>query len=361
MGHQTHDSRLPRLPPCVRRRPERARRVPAALVALLLAGVVGSAPAGMAGQTPAPQPIKVIAFGGVSTVPLLIAASQGLFTRHGVDPAVEFTPNSQTLRAGLADGTYDVAHAAVDNAIAMVETAGADVVIVMGHDDSMNELFVQPSIASVVALRGQTVIVDAPNTAYALQARKILLDQGLAPERDYTLATVGGTPLRLKAMLENPAYAASMLNPPFAIQARRQGLKSLGLASQLIGPYQGPGAFVLRSWAQNNRDVLVRYIAAYIEALRWFLDPANRSAAIAFLIKELSLDAAVAEQAYEQALASPGGLAPDAQLSVEGLRNVLKLRAEIERQWSGTPPPPERYYDLTYRAAALARLAGQTR
>jgi ABC-type nitrate/sulfonate/bicarbonate transport system substrate-binding protein len=324
------------------------------LAALTLAG------AACAGQPPPPepQPIRVIAFGGVSTVPLLVAEDQGLFARHGVAPVVEFTPNSKVLREGLAAGTYDIAHAAVDNAIAMVDTAGADVVIVMGHDDSMNELFVQPAIESIPALRGKTVIVDAPNTAYALQARKILLDQGLEPGRDYTLAVVGGTPLRLKAMKENPEYAASMLNPPFSIQAGRAGLKSLGTAAQLIGPYQGPGAFVLRAWGREHRDALVGYIAAYIEALRWFLDPANKTEAVEFLATKLNLEPEVAEQAYAQAVASPGGLAPDAQLSIEGLKNVLRLRAEIEGQWDGTPPPPDRYYDLTYREAALSKIAG---
>ena len=60
-------------------------------------------------------------------------------------------------------------------------------------------------------------------------------------------------------------------------------------------------------------------------------------------------------------VAAPGGLVPDARLDIAGLANVLKLRAEIERQWKGIPPPPERYYDLSYHDAALARLAGRSR
>ncbi len=355
MRHVLHDPALPRSGPLAGR-----SRAWSGVGWTVLAALVLSGAGGDVGQAP-PARVRVIAFGGVSTVPLLVAQAQGLFARHGVDVTVEFTPNSTVLREGLAAGKYDIAHAAVDNAIAMVETAGADVVVVMGHDDSMNELFVQPAIASVDALRGQTVIVDAPNTAYALQARKILFDRGLESERDYTLTTVGGTPQRLKAMLENRTFAASMLNPPFSLQARRAGLKSLGSAAQLIGPYQGPGAFVLRAWGRDHRDTLVRYIAAYIEALRWFLAPANRTDAIAFLTTALKLTPEVAGQAYAQACASPGGLFPDAALSIAGLKNVLALRAEIEHQWNGTPPSPERYYDLSYREAALASLADTAR
>ncbi len=357
MRGRNHDSAWPRARRITGYRQARALCGLGVLATLILAGAAGS----RAAQAPAAQPVRVIAFGGVSTVPLLIAEARGIFSRHGVKVVVEFTPNSQVLRDGLAAGKYDVAHAAVDNAVAMVETAGADVVIVMGSDDSMNELVVQPAVESVAALRGKTIIVDAPNTAYALQLRKILLGRGLVAGEDYTVKPIGGTPQRLEAMLQNTEYAASMLNPPFSLQARREGLKSLGFASQLIGPYQGIGAFALRSWARDNRQTLIRYMAAYIEALRWFLDPANKTDAIAFLATGLKLQAGVAGETYAQAAASPGGLAPDARLSIDGLKNVLKLRAEIERQWDGTPPPAERYYDLTYHEAALSRLAGRTK
>ena len=60
-------------------------------------------------------------------------------------------------------------------------------------------------------------------------------------------------------------------------------------------------------------------------------------------------------------LAVLAALVPDARLTLDGLRNVLGLRAEIERMWSGTPPPPERYYDGSYYEAALANLAGIAR
>jgi hypothetical protein len=49
------------------------------------------------------------------------------------------------------------------------------------------------------------------------------------------------------------------------------------------------------------------------------------------------------------------GLAPDARLNVEGLRNVLALRAEIERA-GATPEPAEKYYDLSYYQRALAAM-----
>ena len=49
-------------------------------------------------------------------------------------------------------------------------------------------------------------------------------------------------------------------------------------------------------------------------------------------------------------------LARDAKLDVEGLRNVLALRAESTGQLGRVPPPPEKYLELGPYERAIARL-----
>ncbi len=166
----------------------------------------------------AQTPLKVKMFPGAQSLPVLAAVSQGMFARHGLEVEVLFTANSDEQRNGLAAREFEIAQAAVDNAVAMVELAGKDVVIVTGGDSSMNELFVQPDVASLRDLKGQTLLVDAPNTAYALQLKKILLLSGLKEGADYKVLPVGGTSFRLKDMRENRDHKASMLNPPFSVE-----------------------------------------------------------------------------------------------------------------------------------------------
>ena len=48
------------------------------------------------------------------------------------------------------------------------------------------------------------------------------------------------------------------------------------------------------------------------------------------------------------------GLAPDAKFDMEGFKAVLALRAEMEGQWGGKAPAPDRYIDLGYYERALA-------
>src|SRR5256885_17047956 len=223
--------------------------------------------------------------------PLPVAAAEmiGTFAKFGIEVEVSPAPNSDAMRAALAEGKADIAHAAVDNSVAMVELAGADVLIVMGGEGSLNELFVQPDIHSAAELRGKTLIVDAVNTAYALQMKKILLLNGLQAGRDYEMKPYAATPQRLVAMREHKELEGSMLGPPASIVAKREGFVSLGSTQKLIGPYQSYGAFVQRKWASEHKDTLVANLAAYIEAQRWLTAPTNKQTVIELLMKEFKI------------------------------------------------------------------------
>ena len=191
--------------------------------------------------------VRVNTFPNAKALPFYAGVEKGIFARHGLDVRVAFTENSEKQRAGLASGAFEIAHSAVDNAVAMVETAHQDVVIVTGGDNGMNEFYAQANVQSLADMRGRTLVVDAPNTAYALLAKKMLQKEGLQEGRDYTVKPVGRGELRLKAMAESKDNSAAILNLPFTIQAEQMGLKSFGNPVEILGPYQAGGAFMLRS------------------------------------------------------------------------------------------------------------------
>jgi ABC-type nitrate/sulfonate/bicarbonate transport system substrate-binding protein len=301
--------------------------------------------------------LKVMVFPGLTNYPIFAAQHKGFFAKNGVSIELINTPNSNVQRDRLAKGEIQIAPTAADNAVAMVELAKVDAVIVTGGDNGFNRIFVQPEIANFADLRGKTVVVDAPNTAYALLLYKALKNAGLA-RGDYQVKAVGGTTLRLDAMLKDKANAAAaVLNAPFSFRAAESGLKDMGPAPAAVGgAYQAVCAVVLRSWGEANREMLTRYIRAIIEGSRWLRDPANKAEAIALLSERLQLSADVAAKSYAIATDPVDGMAKDLKLDVEGLRNVLRLRAEIEGQWGGTAPPVQRYFDLHYYEEAVAAL-----
>ena len=320
----------------------------ASAAALALGGVALRAAAAQALSA-----LKVMGFPGSSNLSFFAAQHEGLFAKHGLSAELLFTPNSDVLRDGLARGDHQIAHAAVDNAVAMAELAKADIAIIMGGDTGFNRIYVQPEINSYADLRGKTVVVDAPNTAFALLLYKVLKDNGLN-KGDYVVKPVGGGPARFEAMTKDKTNAAAVLNPPFTFRAQAAGLRDMGATAHAIGAYQADGAFVMRDWARSNGDVIVRYIRALVEGRRWALDPANKAEATQLLIDRLQIPLQVAASTYTLIADPVDGIAKDARVDMEGFRNVLKLRAEIEGQWGGNPPPPEKYLDLSYYERALA-------
>ncbi len=304
-----------------------------------------------------PGTVRLNTFPNAKALPFHAGLERGFFAKRGVALELSFTENSTAQREGLAAGRFDLVHAAVDNAVAMVEAAKQDVVILTGGDSGMNEFFVQADVGSFADLRGRTLVVDAPNTAYAIQAKKILLEHGLKEGADYRVVPVGRGELRLKAMAENKAYAAAILNLPFSIQAEQLGMRSLGNTVDMLGPYQAGGAFALRSWVASNGMLLERTIAAYVESLRWVRRPENRAACVAILMNKLAIPRDVAERSYAVLVDPVRGFSPDARFDLEGFRNLLALRAEIEGKGSGRNA--ESYIDLSYYRRALAALGNQ--
>jgi ABC-type nitrate/sulfonate/bicarbonate transport system substrate-binding protein len=143
---------------------------------------------------------------------------------------------------------------------------------------------------------------------------------------------------------------AAMLNPPFSVRAEKAGLKIMDTAATALGAYQGTSAFVLRAWGKANADTLVKYLEAYVEGLRWSFDPKNKAEAVGLLVERLKLPEDVATLSYDS---TKDGFNRDGAIDMEGVKNVLKLRAQFE---GGTPADPEKYLDLSYYQKARAGL-----
>jgi ABC-type nitrate/sulfonate/bicarbonate transport system substrate-binding protein len=172
---------------------------------------------------------------------------------------------------------------------------------------------------------------------------------------------VGRGEFRLDAMKDDKANSAAVLNLPYSLQARRLGLRSLGDTTDFIGPYQAGSAFVMRPWAEAHRDLVVRYVAAYLECLDWVLVPSNHKLCVDILVEELRLPGDIASESVEL-LRRPGfGFEPNAAIDLAGFRNTLALRAMT--QPGAETADPQSYLDLSYHAAAMrlvrAPLSGQ--
>jgi ABC-type nitrate/sulfonate/bicarbonate transport system substrate-binding protein len=298
--------------------------------------------------------LKTLKVGGGSFT-TSIAQSNGIFAKYGLQIELPRSASggSEEVRRWLASGELDLADYGVDNAIAMVENSGVDVILVAATDYTPTELMAQPEIKSLVDLRGKTVLVDAPNTQNALALKKILSTAGLSAGTDYQMKEAGGTSARVAAVLKQKEYVATMASGQTAVRARQAGLVSLATTSSIFGPLLRYGVFTRRQWAKENSGLLVRYIAAHIEAQRWIMNPANKDKVIDLVSQQAKLSRDLAGGIYE-ADTGPNGLAKDAAIDAARFSNVLRFRAEVEGSWGGKAPAPDRYYDVSYYEKALA-------
>lgn len=290
--------------------------------------------------------LRVNIFNTSSNLPLFAGMDAGYFAQEGLHIEVQATPNSDEQRAGLAAGRFEIAHAAVDNAVALVES-GVDAVIVCGGDAGLNDFMVRPEITGFADLRGKCLAVDAPHTAYALAAKKILKNHGLLEGRDYQLKLAGGTGPRAAALVADAELACGMINPPFNFKLKAQGLKSLGTQYELLGPYQATGAYVMRNWVQAQPELLSKYLRAYIRSQRHVMDRAHQAATLALLTSRFKLEGEAAAHTYKALLMPGSGLAVDAAFSLDGFAQVLSIRAEMEGMWGGQPPAADKFLNLS--------------
>jgi NitT/TauT family transport system substrate-binding protein len=304
-------------------------------------------------QAEGEEHLRVNVFPGPQHLALYVAQDKGFFAKRGLSIEVEFTPTSKAQRDALADGRVQIAQSAVDNAVAMVESAKKDVVIVSGGSNGMLSLFVRPEVKSYDDIRGKAVVVDAPDTAYALVLYKMLALNGVK-RNEYDLFQGGDCMRRLNGIRSDPKNAAVLLNFPCTVLAEREGFPNWGSAAEALVAYQADGAFVMREWAQQHRDTLINYLQSIVEALRWASRAENRLETVTIVAKYLNVEPDIAEKSVEGALGQHGGLDKDARLNMDGFRNLLQLRAEMIGGLKEIRP--EKYLELSYYERAIADL-----
>jgi ABC-type nitrate/sulfonate/bicarbonate transport system substrate-binding protein len=272
---------------------------------------------------------------------LIVARAKGIFAAAGLEVDVMVTPNSTEQMRGLSLGSWQIVSTAFDNVLGWSGREGAEIVSIAQVAQGITlPVYVRPEIKSWEELRGKPLAVDAVDTAYALVLRRILLAHGLEMERgDYTLLPKGATGHRLESMNQGESFAG-VLNPPWDAKADAAGMKRFADQREILPNYPGGVFAVNRKWANDNRAILIKYLAAWDQGLRWAQDVKNRDEAIELIAEAEKMDEKNAANRLRQ-------LASDGRLNLAGLQTVLDLRV----QFGLTPPMGKdlpKYYDESF-------------
>ena len=272
---------------------------------------------------------------------LIVARAKGLFAANGLEVDIMVTPNSTDQMRGLSHGSWQIVSTAFDNVLGWSGREGAEIVAIAQVAQGITlPVYVRPEITSWEELRGKPLAVDAVDTAYALVLRRILLAHGLEMDRgDYTLLPKGATGQRLESMTGGETFAG-VLNPPWDAKANAAGMKRFADQREILPDYPGGVFAVNRQWADENRDTIVNYLAAWDEGLRWARDEKNRDEVIELISEAEKMDEKSAANRLRQ-------LPTDGRLNLAGLQSVLDLRV----QFGLTPPMGKdlvKYYDESF-------------
>ena len=224
---------------------------------------------------------------GIQFDPVYIMKELDLPRKHGLDVEMLFVPvSSRALQAALAGEIQFLTSGGVANINA--NATGADFV---GLTATLNtfafKILGSPDIKKPENLKGKKVAISRLGGASDFSIRYALTHWGLVPDKDVALLQVGGEPESVLA-LQNRAVDAAILSEPFSTVATRAGAVLVADLSQLGVPYTMHGFGVRKSFIRANRDVVVRFMKAYLEGIYVF--KTNKELALNVLKKYTRLD-----------------------------------------------------------------------
>ena len=283
--------------------------------------------------------------------PLWAAESRGFFREKGIEVKVVVTGEAQHQLAELAAGNLEITHQAADHFVRAVE-GGQDFFVFMTISRPIFDLIVRPGIQSYADLRGKTIALDQLATGYWLLYKKVLEKNGLPPGSYIIQADSGGPEQRMAAVRENRAQFTYM-NPPASLSAVADGFRLLTTLADHYPEFSGSSGGARREWAKQHRGTLVKYLRAYVRAVDWLLNPANREAALALAGEHIQMDPQTLAGSFDSLVKK--GLVRGAAVRPKGFQQVLELLAD-----GGYLKPPlapmEKYVDASYQQEAVASL-----
>jgi len=279
----------------------------------------------------------------VPPAPIVWAQHLALFAARGIDVETTQTTSSDQLGQGLADGTWDVGIAVVDNIVAWNDERRANLRIIAQLEKSTVMAFCALArFRSLADAAAEPIAVDSTTNGFVLVLYRALARAGI-DWRTCRFDTVGGVRQRFEA-LEAGHAASTILVPPFIDRAIGAGFTRLWSSDEIVPAYPGVVAAARADWLDANGDAVARYVGALAAANRWAAGSANADAAVAALVAARYAEPAARRLARDIV----PGLAP----ARDGFDDVIALRREC-----GLLAQPEPRFDDIVDGGPLARAA----
>jgi ABC-type nitrate/sulfonate/bicarbonate transport system substrate-binding protein len=283
--------------------------------------------------------------------PFYIAREKGFFKNEGLVGEVIVMNRDDLILQALVAESIQFGNISPSAVFPATEQGLTDVKMIAGSfNGTTYSIIAQPKFKTLEQLKGTKLAVSSLQAGSTQVLKYILKQRGLLYPRDYNLLRAGGTTLRW-ATLQTAQVDGTILAEPVSIIAVEKGFTNLGDAYKLVPGYQLAGVWIKEEWAKKNRDVTLRFVRAFYNALNWLHD--NRSEAIDLLPKITTLQKQYVQtswETYTKAQIWPR----DGKVNPKGLQLVIDLMGE-EGQLKKPYPKPEDVIDHSYLQEVIGR------
>lgn len=259
----------------------------------------------------------------ITNFPILETARQkGFFQREGLQVSLVYIRGGLDIKTLL---TNDADFAMGSTTAVTAFVAGAPVRVVLSYNAYVDQgLYAQAKYHRISDLKGQPIGSLNPGGLVDTMVRRILVKNGLQPERDVNILAMGGTPERFAA-LKAGAIAATMLSSPFNFLADKEGFSKLAVTRDYVD-VPGTAVVVTAEKIKKQPAMIKRFMRASLRAMKYIRD--NRTDTIQLLAREFAMDQEIAGLAYRQLLEL---LSPDGRNRVSGYQLLVDFARTAQK------------------------------
>ena len=229
------------------------------------------------------------------SLPLWVAQRQGFMKDEGLDTTSHILDNAEKINTALRSGQMQIAMGTPE-AVVIDAYQGGTLRIIAGNTGRLPHFIItKPEIKTLAQLRGANIGILSEKEGSTYVVQDIAKAIGLTPA-DYRMTAVGGAPTRWRLLKEGKIDAG--LQPfPLSYEAEAAGFNNLGSVIPFVPDWQFTTINVDRKWAEQNRDVVVRFLRA-VQRGRDFMNT-NRAEVAQIAAVELRTTVELANRALD--------------------------------------------------------------
>src|SRR5215218_1511717 len=222
------------------------------------------------------------------SLPFWVAQHRGFLKAEGIETTSNILDSAEKINAALRSGAMQIAMGTPE-AVVIDAYKGGPLRIIAGNTGKLPHFIIaRPHIKTLKDLRGANfgILSEKEGSTYVVQ--DIAKAIGLTPA-DYTMTAVGGAPTRWRLLKEGKIDAG--LQPfPLSYEAEAAGFNNLGSVIPYVPDWQFTTINADQKWAQQNRNMVVRFLRA-LQQGRDFMDvDPGESAKIAAIELQTSIE-----------------------------------------------------------------------